>query len=99
MLQLWDIIISVEEKLNKYRHNENDKGGIIVPRAYTENRKLHNQKWDSENLDRMSIAFPKGTKEKIKQAATDAGESMNQYIYTAVLDRLHTEADTVVKSE
>lgn len=62
-----------------------------MPRAYTENRKLHNQKWDSENLDRMSIAFPKGTKEKIKQAATDAGESMNQFIFIAVSQRLEQE--------
>lgn len=60
--------------------------------AYTDNKKKNNQKWDSENLDRMSIAFPKGTKDKIKQAAAVTGESMNQYIYVSVMQRIQREA-------
>lgn len=64
-----------------------------MARAYTENRKKSNLQWDKENLDRMSIAVPKGTKDKIKAAAAAAGESANQYILTAVKMRMGDTAD------
>lgn len=60
--------------------------------TYTDNKKKNNQKWDAANLDRLSVAFPKGTKDQIKQAAAAAGESMNQYIYEAVTRRIQQEA-------
>ncbi len=67
-----------------------------MPREYTENRKKNNQAWDAANLDRMSVAFPKGTKERIKAEATALNESLNQYIYKAVLLRL---GDTLESKE
>lgn len=47
---------------------------------YTEAKKASNRKWDEANLDRISVALPKGDKERIKAAAAAAGKSMNGYI-------------------
>ena len=57
-------------------------------RKYTEAQKKSAKKWDAANLDRVSIAIPKGRREVIKAAAAAAGESMNQYIITAVDERM-----------
>ena len=60
-----------------------------MPQKYTEARKAGNRKWDAENLDRLSIALPKGMKETIKAAAARDGKSMNEYIkdlLTAAVD-------------
>lgn len=62
-----------------------------MPRKYTEARKESNKKWDSANLDRVSIAMPKGKREMIKAAAAAAGESMNQYIIGAVDERMERD--------
>ena len=64
-----------------------------MPRKYTEARKESNKKWDSANLDRVSIAMPKGKRETIKAAAAAAGESMNQYIIGAVDERMEREGN------
>lgn len=60
-------------------------------RKYTEAQKKSAKKWDAANLDRVSIAMPKGKKDNIKAAATAAGESMNQYIINAVDQRMEQE--------
>lgn len=54
----------------------------------SEAQKRSAQKWDAANLDRVSIAMPKGMKDTTKAAATAAGESMNQYIIGAVEQRM-----------
>ena len=46
------------------------------------------QKWDAANLDRISVALPKGKKDEIKAAAAIHGETMNQYVKTAIDQRL-----------
>lgn len=51
-----------------------------MPQKYTDARKNGNRKWDAANLDRMSIALPKGQKDAIKAAAVAAGMSTNAYI-------------------
>lgn len=51
-----------------------------MTQKYTEARKAGNRKWDAENLDRLSIALPKGMKDRIKAAAARDGKSMNEYI-------------------
>ena len=38
----------------------------ISPQKYTEARKEGNRKWDTANLDRVSVAMPKGKKDIIK---------------------------------
>ena len=60
----------------------------MAERKYTEAQKLSAKKWDAANLDRVSIAMPKGKKDEIKAAAFVAGESMNQYIITAIDQRM-----------
>lgn len=62
-----------------------------MAQKYTEARKTGNRKWDAANLDRVSIAMPKGKKDTIKAAATFAGESMNQYIIGAIDQRMERE--------
>ena len=62
-----------------------------MPQKYTEARKEGNRRWDAANLDRVSIAIPKGRKDIIKAAAVAAGESMNQYIITAVDERMERD--------
>lgn len=51
-----------------------------MTRPYTEARKNNNKAWDAKNLDRISIAAPKGTRDALKLAADQAGKSVNQFI-------------------
>lgn len=60
-------------------------------RKYTEAKKDGNRKWDAANLDRISIAIPKGEKDLIKAAANQAGESVNAYIAAAVRQRMERD--------
>ena len=70
-----------------------------MPRKYTEARKESNKKWDSANLDRVSVAMPKGKRETIKAAAAAGGESMNQYIIGAVDERMEREKQQITTEE
>ena len=47
----------------------------ISPQKYTEARKEGNRKWDTANLDRVSVAMPKGKKDIIKAHAEAHSES------------------------
>lgn len=58
--------------------------------AVSEAQKKSAQKWDAANLDRVSIAMPKGMKDMVKAAAAVAGESMNQYIICATEQRINS---------
>ena len=58
-------------------------------RKYTEGVKQSNRQWDAKNLDRLSVAAPKGTKDRWKAAAEARGQSLNQFIVDTV------EADMV----
>lgn len=58
---------------------------------YTEARKEGNRRWDAANLDRMSIALPKGEKDKIKAYASSHGfKSVNEFIALAVSEAIDT---------
>ena len=59
---------------------------------YTDSVKQSNRTWDANNLDRMSLALPKGKKAEIQAAAGRVGESMNQYIKGAIDQRLARDA-------
>ena len=70
--------------------------------SYTEAKKRNNRKWDAANLDRLSIAAPKGTKERWKAAAEAQGQSLNQFIVDNVESTLKApqrpqEAQTAVQ--
>lgn len=51
---------------------------------YTEARKNGNRKWDAANLDRLSLALPKGKKAEIQAHAQAHGESVNAFISRAI---------------
>lgn len=62
---------------------------------YNEARKNANKNWDVKNLDRISIAMPKGSKDALKAHAESQGESMNAFINRAIMevkemDQMHT---------
>ena len=62
---------------------------------YSEARKTANKNWDSKNLDRISIALPKGGKDALKAHAEKNGESVNLFIKRAIeevteMDNMHT---------
>ena len=60
---------------------------------YAEAKKVANRKWDRANLDRISVAFPAGAKEKIKSRAEAMGESVNGYLNRLVLADLEREEE------
>ena len=64
-----------------------------MAQKYTEAKKEGNRRWDAANLDRLSLALPKGAKDAIKAAADAAGESVNGYIRTAIDERMERDAE------
>lgn len=63
---------------------------------YNEKKRESNRRWDRANLDRLSVAFPVGSKEAIQDAAERAGKSMNKFIVDVVLEAVKPleEAET-----
>ena len=59
-----------------------------MAREYNEKRKLSNQKWDSANLKRMSLAVRIELHERMKAAIAETHESMNGFIIGAIEDKL-----------
>lgn len=64
-----------------------------MAQKYTEARKAGNRKWDAANLDRISVAAPKGTKERWKAAAVAQDKSLNQLIVEAVDNQISQDRD------
>lgn len=62
-------------------------------RPYTEARKNSNIKWDRENIDRLSIALPKGSREKIKAHAERQGESVNRFISRCIDETMQRDQE------
>lgn len=52
--------------------------------SYTDTKKRNNRKWDAANLDRVSVAMPRGRKDAIRERAAAQGESMNGFINAAI---------------
>ena len=48
------------------------------------------KKWDAENLERLSIAMPKGKKARIKDHAAARGESVNGFVNRVIDEALDT---------
>ena len=57
-----------------------------MAQPYTEARKEGNKKWDSKNLDRISIAIPKGRKATVEAYAKARGESVNGMVNALLMD-------------
>lgn len=64
----------------------------MAPQKYTDARKDGNRKWDAQNLDRISIALPKGSKDKIKAHAEKRGESINGFVGRAISETMQRDA-------
>lgn len=60
-------------------------------RKYTEAQKKSAKKWDAANLDRVSIAMPKGQKDIIKAHAEARGESVNGFINRAIEETMERD--------
>lgn len=60
-------------------------------RKYTEAQKKSARKWDATNLDRISIALPKGRKETIKAHAEAHSESVNGFINRAIQEAIERD--------
>ena len=58
--------------------------GQTTKRPYTEARKNSNRMWDSKNLDRISVALPKGKRVLVKAHAEEQGESLNAFVNRAI---------------
>lgn len=57
------------------------------------------RKWNNENYEYTQLVTQKGEKELIKQAAKQAGQSVNAYILQAVKHRMEQEQNPgVVKN-
>ena len=63
----------------------------MSPRKYTEAVKQSNRKWDAANLDRLSIALPSGSRDKIKAHAQAQGESVNGFIGRAISETMERD--------
>ncbi len=53
-----------------------------------------NDKYLSTKVDSMTIRVPKGQKEEIRQAASEQGISVNQYVVNAINTALHPDQNT-----
>lgn len=51
---------------------------------YSDAQKKSARKWDAANLDRVSVAMPRGRKDAIRERAAAQGESMNGFINAAI---------------
>lgn len=68
-------------------------------RKYTEAQKQSAKKWDAANLDRVSIALPKGKKDTIKAHAEARGESVNGFINRAISETMERDSGAPVAAE
>ncbi|MBQ2013312.1 MAG: hypothetical protein II206_11065 [Bacteroidaceae bacterium] len=52
--------------------------------ALSEKKKASNERWDRENLKRMSLAVPVDLHERMQAHIKQSGESMNGFIKRAI---------------
>jgi len=51
-----------------------------MAQPYTQARKEGNKRWDSNNLDRISIAIPKGRKATVELCAKQDKKTVNGFV-------------------
>lgn len=76
------------------RYNMDSRRGVLIVSGYSEARKNANRNWDSKNLDRISVALPKGGKDALRAHAESMGETVNAFIKRAIaevteMDNMH----------
>lgn len=57
----------------------------------SEAQKKSAAKWDTKNLDRLSLALPAGSREEIKAHAAQRGESVNAFIGRAIREQIQRD--------
>lgn len=57
----------------------------------TKKRNKRQQDWINNNKDRINIAFTKGIKEKVEQAAKAENISKSKWIENAIVEKLERE--------
>lgn len=72
---------------------------FIAERKYTDAQKRSAKKWDAANLDRVSVAMPKGKKDMIKAHAGTRSESINGFINRAIDEAIERDSDDPEASE
>lgn len=72
---------------------------FIAERKYTDAQKRSAKKWDAANLDRVSIAMPKGKKDMIKAHAGTRRESINGFINRAIDETMERDSGTLAASK
>lgn len=56
---------------------------------YSEKKLKDVEKYNAENYDRLTFRMKKEESKTIREAAAAAGMSINNYIYTAVMEKLN----------
>lgn len=51
----------------------------------------YKNQWQKENMDRISLALPKGRKDQIKAHAQKRGESVNGFIGRAITETIERD--------
>lgn len=64
---------------------------------YNEKKRESNRRWDRANLDRLSVAFPAGSKDVIQDAAERAGKSVNRFIIDAVMEAVKSPEEAEIE--
>ena len=59
--------------------------------GYSDAQRRAALKYRHSKIDSIHFSTPKGDKDRIKQAAADAGQSLSQYILQAVYERMERE--------
>jgi len=59
-----------------------------MKKAMTEARKRANQKWDAENLKRLSLAMNKSDYESMRTHIEERNESQNRFINRAIQETI-----------
>ena len=62
-------------------------------RKYTEAQKQSAKKWDTANLDRMSLAVPKGQRDIIRTHAEERGETVNGFLNRAINETIKRDKE------
>lgn len=72
-------------------YNRSERGDIMNP---VEVKKKLEERYDKQNdfnrnnYDRVSVMFPKGYRDEVKQKAKEQGKSLNSFIIEAVQDKM-----------
>ena len=57
--------------------------------AVSKSRIEANKTYEKNNYDRILVRFPKGTKDKIMEAASEEDQSVNNFIVNTICDKLN----------